>query len=188
MAYTTLRRREVFDGRVVRVAVEDVRLDGGAEFTREVVVHPGAAAIVPVLPDGRLILISQFRHATGGMLWEIPAGTLEPPEPAADCAARELIEETGYAAGTLTPLGEFYSAPGFCTEVVHLYLATDLTPAPAAPEADEHIEVHLLSEEEVAAMVADGRIADAKTLIGWYRYAAWRARGRGPADGRPDHG
>lgn len=174
MGYTTLQRREVFDGRVLRVVVDDVRDPAGATHVREIVVHPGAAAIVPVLPDGRLVLIQQYRHATGGDLWEIPAGTLEPPEPPAACAARELTEETGYRAGALTPLGEFFTAPGFCTERMYLYLATDLVAGEPRPESDEHIAVHAVPASEVAAMAADGRIADAKTLVGWYRYQAWR--------------
>ncbi len=175
MGYTTLQRREVFAGRVLRLTVDDVRMDGGTTIEREVVVHPGAAAIVPVLPDGRLLLLRQFRYATGGKIWEIPAGTLEDGEAPDVCAGRELEEETGYAAGTLAPLGTFYTAPGFCTELMHLYLATDLRKTVQSLEEDEQIEVHALPHDEVAAMVQDGRIADAKTLVGWYRYAAWRA-------------
>lgn len=165
----------MYDGRVLRVAVDEVRLDDGATISREVVLHPGAVAIVPVLPDGRLVLIRQYRHATGGDLWEIPAGTLEPPESPEACAARELAEETGYTADTLTPLGAFFTAPGFCTERMHLFLATELRDGVQRPEEDERISVHPLADTEVAAMVEDGRIADAKTLVGWYRYRAWCA-------------
>lgn len=183
----TLHSRELYRG-LVRFCVEDVRLPNGREVTREVVRHPGAAAIVPVLPDGRLVLIKQFRHATGGDLWEIPAGTLEPPEPPLECARRELVEETGYAAGSLTALGRFWCAPGFCTELMHLYLAEDLRPAEQALETDEQIAVHEFRVEEVEAMVADGRIADAKTLIGWYRYAALLGRPGGRYNGSTTHG
>lgn len=175
MEYTTLSRREIYAGRVIHVAVDDVRFDDGAMVTRELVTHPGAVTIVPVLPDGRLVLVLQFRYPAGGEIWEFPAGTLEAAEPPAECAARELVEETGYRAGTLTPLATFYTAPGFCTERMHLFLGTDLTPTTQALDADERLEVHALPAAEVAAMVADGRIADAKTLVGWYRYAAWRA-------------
>ena len=181
MGYTTLNRRDIYNGRVVRLVADELQFDDGAEWTCELIVHPGAAAIVPVLPDGRLLLLHQFRHATGGTIWEFPAGTLDANEAPADCAARELIEETGYAAGTMTPLGEFYTAPGFCTERMFLFLATDLTPAAQNLDEDERLEVHPLSPEEVAAMVADGRIADAKSLVGWYRYEQWRTARSGAA-------
>ena len=174
MGYTTVQRREIYDGRVLRVVVDEVRDETGATHARELVVHPGAAAIVPVLPDGSVILIKQYRHATGGDIWEIPAGTLEPPEPPEVCAGRELTEETGYRAGRLTALGEFYTAPGFCTERMYLYLATELTAGAQDLDHDERIAVHATPAEEVAAMVADGRIVDAKTLVGWYRYQAGR--------------
>ncbi len=175
MAYTTVQRREIYEGRVLHVVVDDVRDGGGTTHTRELVLHPGAAAIVPVLADGRVILIKQYRHATGGDIWEIPAGTLEPPESPEACAARELTEETGYRADRLTPLGEFYTAPGFCSERMHLFLATELRAGDQRLDHDERITVHAAAPDEVAAMVADGRIADAKTLVGWYRYQAWCA-------------
>ena len=158
--------KKVFKGRVIDLSVETVLLPGGTEATREVVRHPGASAIVPMISPAELILIKQFRYCAQKELWEIPAGTLEPGETPLECAERELIEETGYRAGKMRPLGGFYTSPGFCTEFLHLFLATELEPCKADCDEDEQLVVHRLSLEEAFGKIENGEIVDAKTIVG----------------------
>jgi len=162
-----LQTEEIYRGRKIGVRVDRVRMANGRETTREVVFHPGAVAIVPLLPDGRVIMIRQYRHATGEVLLEIPAGTRDiPGEAPIDTAARELIEETGYRAGALTHLSDFYTAPGFCNELMSLYLATDLAAGDQNLMDDEAISVEAFSLDEAQALIAGGSIRDAKTIVG----------------------
>ena len=126
--------------------------------------HPGAIALVPLLPDGRVIFVRQWRHAAGQALLEIPAGTREQGEEPIATAARELTEETGYTADRLIPLGSFFTAPGFCTEVIHCYLALGLTAGAARPEEDEGITLEHLSLADTTAAIARGAIHDAKSI------------------------
>lgn len=151
----------LFVGRKFRV--ERVS-DGRGGDPHDVIVHPGAAVILPLLDDGRVVLIRNRRIATGQTLLELPAGTLEPPEPASACARRELEEETGYRAGRLVELLQFYSAPGFCNELLHAFLATELAAGPTALEASEQIETQLQPFEDALRAIRDGRIIDAKTI------------------------
>jgi ADP-ribose pyrophosphatase len=129
-----------------------------------VIVHPGAAVILPLLDDGSVVLIRNRRIATGQTLLELPAGTLEPPEPPIECARRELEEETGYRAARLVELLRFYSAPGFCNELLHAFVATGLTPGRTALEAGEQIETEPQPFEDALRAIRDGRIIDAKTI------------------------
>ncbi|MCA9753217.1 MAG: NUDIX hydrolase, partial [Gemmatimonadetes bacterium] len=136
-------REEIYQGRVVNLAIEDVVLPNGARTRLEVMHHPGAAAAVPLFPDGTVAILRQYRHAVGGWLWEVPAGKLDKPgENPLECAQRELAEEAGLAAARWDKLGSIYTTPGFCDEIIHLYLARELTEAPLEHEADEVIEVH----------------------------------------------
>ena len=162
-----LQSDELYRGRKIGLRLDRVRLADGRETTRDIVFHPGAVAIVPLLPDGRVVLIRQYRHATGEVLLELPAGTRDQPgEAPIDTAARELIEETGYRAGKLTPLAEFYTAPGFCNELMHLFVATDLTVGDQALMDDEAIGVEIVTLDAARARIVDGSIRDAKTIIG----------------------
>ena len=162
-----LQSDELYRGRKIGLRLDRVRLADGRETTRDIVFHPGAVAIVPLLPDGRVVLIRQYRHATGEVLLELPAGTRDQPgEAPIDTAARELIEETGYRAGKLTPLAEFYTAPGFCNELMHLFVATDLTVGDQALMDDEAIGVEIVTLDAARALIVDGSIRDAKTIIG----------------------
>ncbi len=136
----------------------------GSPFTRDVVEHPGAAVILPVLGDGRVVLIRNLRRILNQTLWELPAGTLEPNEPPEVCAARELEEETGYRAGSITPLTEFYASPGVLNERMYGYLATDLEQTAQALDENETIEVFPLPTWEVRDMIKDGHIEDGKTI------------------------
>jgi ADP-ribose pyrophosphatase len=130
----------------------------------EILRHPGAAAVVPLHADGSVTLIRQYRHAAGGMIWEIPAGKLEPGEPPAECAARELEEEAGVGCAQLRLLTTIFTTPGFTDEVIHLYLATGLSEVPARPEADEVIERHRLPAAQVLSMIRSGEITDGKSI------------------------
>jgi len=168
------KKTPIFSGRIVSLGIEEHCLPDGrcAEF--EIVRHPGGAAVLPVLADGRLVLIRQFRPAAGGMVIEIPAGRLEPGEAPEACVHRELQEEVGYRAGCLQKLGEMLPAVGFCDEMVHLYVATELTAVAAAPEPDEYIEVLSLSLSEALQMVRDGQIPDGKTQLALLLFAGRR--------------
>jgi ADP-ribose pyrophosphatase len=155
----------VFEGRIVRLEVDRVRLPDGGESRREVVRHPGAVLLVPITSEGRVILVRQHRYPTGEVLLEVPAGTLERGENPVDCAHRELDEETGHRAGELVVLGEFFSAPGFCDELLRCYVARDLRPGDGLTgDSDENLEIVELSAEEALAAIDSGDIRDCKTI------------------------
>lgn len=137
---------------------------GGGEIVRDVVEHPGAAVILPVLDDGRVVLIRNLRRTVGKTLWELPAGTLEEGEPPEKCAARELEEETGYRAKTIKPLTEFFASPGILNERMYGYLATKLERTAQALDETEEIEVFPLPTWQVRDMLKDGHIEDGKTI------------------------
>ncbi len=136
----------------------------GETFERHVIVHPGAAVILPILADGSVVLVENDRVSVGRTLLELPAGTLEPPEPPAACAARELAEETGYRAGTLRPLCEFLATPGICDERMYAFLATDLVPGEQQLDPGERCRPVVLAWDDVLARIRDGRIEDGKTI------------------------
>ena len=158
-----------FRGRVITVNVETVRLPNGRVDDLEIVHHPGGAAAVALDTDGRVCLLRQFRHAAGGFVWELPAGKLEPREPPLETARRELIEEAGVSGSEWFSLGMSLSSPGVFDEVIHLFLATGLKPAAAAPESNEVFEVHWLSLAEACDRVLRGEITDSKTAVGLLR-------------------
>ncbi len=164
--FKLLDREDIYSGRIIELSIETVLLPGGREAKREVVRHPGSVAIVPLISPDEVILIKQFRYCAGKALWEIPAGTLEADETPIECAGRELIEETGYSAGTLEPMGGFFTAPGFCTEFLHLFTATDLKPCASELDDDEQLTVHKVSLEEALRKISSGEIIDAKTMVG----------------------
>ncbi len=163
--HSVIAREGVHVSRKYRCLKERVRFEDGREADREVVRHTGAAIILPELPDGRIVLVEVFRHAAGGWLLEVPAGTLERDEAPEACAARELEEETGHRAGALRFLGSWYPSPGILDETMHLYHATGLVPTAAHLDEDEFLETRVVTRAEAAAMVRDGRIVDGKTLL-----------------------
>lgn len=165
MPEITLERAERFRGRLLRIWEDRVRLPSGRESIREIVDYPGAVAILPLLDDGTVVLVRQYRHAIGRDLLEVPAGTLEPPEPPMACAARELREETGYEAARLEPLARCFTSPGWCTGELWIYRATGLSQVGAAPELDEEVQVEAVGPDDLPRLIQDGSIADAKTLI-----------------------
>jgi ADP-ribose pyrophosphatase len=153
-------------GRLITVEVRRFRDEEGRAVEREIVHHPGGVAIVPVLDGDRIVLIRNDRIAVDDRLWELPAGTLEAGEATDIAAARELEEETGYRAGRMTPVGEFYASPGFLDELVRVFAAEDLQFVGQRLEAGEDIEVVVLRRTEILEMITDGRIRDAKTIAG----------------------
>ncbi len=154
----------IYKGRVIDVRVDEVEMEPGRVFKRDVVAHPGAVVIMPIDEQGRILWITQYRYAAGKTLLELPAGTLEEGESPAETARREIIEEVGFAAETWKELGGFYSAPGFCSEYLYAYLATDLSEDFADGDEDEDIEVLPLSLEETYARLDAGEITDAKSI------------------------
>jgi ADP-ribose pyrophosphatase len=156
----------IYSGRVVTLELDRVRLPGGGETLREVIRHRGAAVVLPLLDDGRVVLVRQYRYPVGESLLELPAGTFEPAEDPMECAARELAEETGFRARALSPLGRFYSAPGYTDETLHAVLATGLERTTGAePDHDELIATELVAPGEVLRRIAGGEIQDAKTIV-----------------------
>jgi ADP-ribose pyrophosphatase len=158
--------RTVYRGRIFDVFLEKVVLPNGMTKDREVIRHPGAAAMVPLLGDGRVILIKQYRHAVDRFLWEIPAGTLERGENPLECARRELVEEIGYSAATLEKITEILPAPGYTDERIHIFIATELSPALQNLDADEVLEIEPTPFDRAIEMIGEGHIQDAKTIVG----------------------
>jgi ADP-ribose pyrophosphatase len=178
--------RSAWSGQRISVATVDVEGPDGERFEREVVHHPGAVAVVPLHDDGTVTLVRQYRFALDRMVWEIPAGLRDVAgEPLELTAARELTEEAGLAAAELRPLLSFHNSPGFSDEVLHIYLATGLSSVPddrQGPE-EQHMVVGRVSLDEALAMVDDGRITDAKTVIALLAVARERSA-FAPAHGR----
>jgi ADP-ribose pyrophosphatase len=172
-----LSSKEVFRGRVFWVTSDQVAEPGGITVTREVIRHNGSVVILAIDTrtnprDPGVLLIRQYRHAAGKLLFELPAGRIEPGEKLLPAARRELLEETGYRARRWSKLVRYYASPGFLTEAMHILLAEDLTVGQAQPEDDEKIELHMTPLSRVLAMIHDGKIEDGKTLIGVLTYAS----------------
>ena len=167
----TISIKTLYAGRIIKLNLEQVELPNGQQCELEIIHHPGGVGILALDAHQRICLLRQFRHALGGWLWEIPAGKREPGEAPLKTASRELEEEAGMQAGELVPLGEMVPSPGVLTEIVHLYLATGLTPVAQAHEAHEVIEVHWLEKAKVEAMLRAGEIRDAKTVCALYYWS-----------------
>ena len=168
----TLSSELIYRGRIVSLRVDEVRLPSGQTRRREIVEHGGAVAIVAVDDQARVLLVRQFRKPVEQFLLEIPAGTLEAGEDPDACARRELLEETGYRAERVERLIGFYSAPGFCTEYLHVYLATGLREGGASPEEDESIELVREPVARALELIESGQIQDAKSQVGLLAYLA----------------
>jgi ADP-ribose pyrophosphatase len=166
-----LQREKLHAGKVFDLIVDQVEYPSGNRAVREVADHPGGAVTVPFLNDSTLLLIRQFRYPLNDVIYEFPAGKLDPQETPERCAARELEEETGYRARSLTPLGKIYTSPGFCTELLHLFVATGLTHVVDGPRLEEGelgLTVLPTPLETVAEMIRDGTIVDAKTICAFF--------------------
>ena len=166
---TTINRSvTLHKGRIFRLVRENVTLENGVTIDFDIIRHPGAAAIVPLTENNTLLMIKQYRHAVGDFIWEIPAGTLDPDETPLQCAKRELIEETGFSAKTWRKLGKITPLPGYSNERIHIFLATDLTPAGQNLDIDEILHVHKISFDKAVKMIQRGEIEDGKTISGLF--------------------
>ena len=174
-----LESKVVYTGRVFGVRQDRVCEPGGIEVRRDVVTHNGSVVLLPVFPDGRLLLIRQYRHAVGKFLWELVAGRIEKGEAPLQAARRELLEETGYTARRLRKLLDVFPTPGFVSERMIVYAAEGLTPGAARPEADEQITVRRFTLREVELMMRRGTLRDAKSIAS-VLYYAHIARRSGP--------
>lgn len=161
-----LQTRRIYDGRVVNLRVDQVLLPSGVEAAREIIEHPGAVAIVPILEGERVVLVRQYRSAVAEDLLEIPAGTLKKGEDPLKCAKRELIEETNYSAGKIEQFMFSWVAPGYSSEAMYYFLACDLEPCQGTQDEDEDVSVQVVSLTDVWEMIQDGRIRDTKTIAG----------------------
>lgn len=163
----TIQSTPIYDGKIISVQVDDIRLPDGNESKREIVKHPGAVALIPITDDGKIIVVKQYRKALERTIIEIPAGRIEPNEEAKLTAIRELEEETGYGAREVTYIQSFATSPGFADEIIHLYVAKGLYEIdnPADGDEDEFIEQFEITIKEAEEMVANGDIYDAKTAF-----------------------
>lgn len=161
---TFVSSKPAFDGRLLHVHVDTVRLPNGRTTTREMADHQGAIAVVPILPDGSIIFVKQFRYPMGTVMYEIPAGKIDPGEDKDVCAVRELSEETGYEADHWEYLGVIATTPGFTNEVIYLYAATGLHRHAQHTDPDEFITVEAIPKEKLLSMIEDGTLYDGKSL------------------------
>ena len=164
MPFELLRSEPLFQGRAFKIRRDYLKTPDGNETRFEIVEHGGSVVIIPVDADGNMLFVRQYRHAAGLDLLELPAGTRDGDEPHAECAAREIREETGMAADTLVRVGDFYLAPGYSTEFMAVFLATDLRHDPLEADADEFLQVEKMPVREALSMAERGEMPDAKSL------------------------
>jgi ADP-ribose pyrophosphatase len=161
-----LSTQQIYHGRAVKLHIDTIKKPSGRITTREVVEHSDCVVIIPIDTEGNLLLVRQFRYAVGKELLELPAGGINPGESAEQAARRELQEEIGYLPRQLEKLGGFYSAPGYCNEYLHLYLATELIPSQLWAEDTESISLVRVPPEDLTSLISRGEITDAKSLAG----------------------
>jgi ADP-ribose pyrophosphatase len=159
-------RLTLHEGRVFQLTRENITLENGTTIDLDIIRHPGASAVVPLSKKDTVLMLEQYRHAVGGFIWEIPAGTLSSGETPLDCAKRELIEETGFSARAWEKLGEITPLPGYSDERIHIFLATELTAARQNLDMDEVLRVHEMKLETALDMIHNGAIQDSKTISG----------------------
>lgn len=171
MREVIVKTSKIYEGRVVKLDVHEVRLPDDTFAKRELIRHMGAAAVLPLDTNGEVVMVRQFRLGADRITLEIPAGVLSEGEAPEVCAQRELQEETGFAAAELLPLGAFYPIPSYSSEVIYLYLGTGLTPSPLAPDEDEFLEVVRMPLREALELAERGEIIDSKTVIALLKVA-----------------
>lgn len=164
----TIRSESKYQGRAFSVHKDTIRLSNGHKTSRDIVEHAGAVTILPIDTNDNVWIVQQYRHAAGKPILELPAGTLEPDETPSACAHREIQEEIGLAAGHLQSLGGFFLSPGYSTEYMHVYLATDLSASPLPCDADEVLAIKKIHLGTVLEMASAGQIQDAKTLAAFF--------------------
>ncbi len=174
MHETAAERRVIYRGKKIDLALQPVRLLDGTVKDKEVVIHRGAVALLPMVDADHVCLLKNERYSVGQTLIEVPAGTIDPGETPDSTAPRELAEETGYRAGRIRRISEWWVSPGVFTERMYLYLCEDLTPGPTDHQPDEHLEPMVVAWDEAVAMVHDGRIDDAKTIVALLLYDRMR--------------
>ncbi len=170
----TLSSKLIYDGRAVKLRVDTVQMPGGRETTREIVEHSDCVAIIAIDNDDNVLLVNQFRKAVEKELLEIPAGGIDPGEDPEDTVRREMQEETGYLPRKLERLGGFYSTPGYCTEYLYLYLATDLVPSQLYAEDTEDIRLKRVPISQISSLLASGKICDGKSIAGLLTFLEYR--------------
>ena len=170
-----LKSEIIYEGKAFGVRRDELIEPTGVRTVREVVTHPGSVVILPVLPDGRIVMVRQYRHACRQYLWELVAGRMERGENPKKGGQRELLEETGYRARKWRKLAEFFPSPGFLSEKMTIYLATGLTAGEATPMEDERIETRWFTAKQLDDMIRAGKILDAKTNIGFLRWTRYFA-------------
>jgi len=176
-----LKREVIYEGKAFGVRRDELIEPSGVRTVREVVTHPGSVVVLPVLPDGKIVLVRQYRHATGGYLWELVAGRMEPGEDPKTGAARELIDETGYRGRKFTVFLDVFPTPGFLEERMYLLLAEGLTAGKAEPEEDEKLTVRTYTISQLERMIRSGELRDAKSIAGllfYFRFMAGAKRRR----------
>jgi ADP-ribose pyrophosphatase len=171
MSEKILSTKRIYSGRIVTLDLCEVELSDGQHQQREIIRHPGAVALIALDDQNHVLLVRQFRSASAQMMSEIPAGILNADEIPLNAAIRELQEETGYKPGKIVPLGGFYTAPGYTTEYIHLFVATNLIESRLPADEDEFIEVDHVTLSDALAMIERGEIEDAKTIIALLMYA-----------------
>lgn len=173
----TLSSQRIYDGRAVKLRVDTVQKPSGQTTTREIVEHSDCVAVVVLDSKDRVVLVRQYRKAVGKTLLEIPAGGIDLGEQPVNCVRREMQEEVGYLPNKIDRLGGFYSAPGYCTEYLHLYLATRLIPSRLKAEDTEEIEVVRIPLSQIPSLIASGEICDAKSIAGLLRVISLGLKG-----------
>ena len=171
-----LSSKSIYDGRAVKLRVDTVQMTGGRETTREIVEHSDCVAIVAIDADDNVLLVSQFRHPVGKELLEIPAGGIDAGEDPVTAVRREMQEETGYLPRKVERLGGFYSAPGYCTEHLHLYLAADLIPSQLHAEDTQDIRLVRIPVAEITTLITSGSICDAKSIAGLLSFLEYKRK------------
>lgn len=169
-----LKSQQIFQGEIVRLRLDTVEKPGGEKTTREIVEHGECAVIVALDKDDKVLLVRQYRHAVGKYLLEVPAGSVNPDEDVTKAACRELQEETGYFPKNIRRLGGFYAVPGYGTEYMHLFLATDLVLDPLQAEDTDEIELSRVALSDIPELITSGKICDAKSIAGLLSISLYR--------------
>lgn len=177
MTEKTLSSDIRFSGRILNTRLDTVRLPDGSTATREIIEHSGGVGILALTDDGQVVLVRQYRHPYSEIIYEIPAGKLEKGEDPLSCGKRELAEETGYSAGEWINLGQIYPSPGYCSEIIYIFLAAKLKKGIVHPDRDEFIEHELIPFDRAIEWIKNGQLKDAKTQISLLKAALMKERG-----------
>lgn len=171
MNFKVTKTDKIFEGHVFDIKVDQIEYDSGNKGVREVIMHNGGAVVLPITKEGKVVFVKQYRYPFDEFMYELPAGKLEKNEDPEKCATRELTEETGYTSDKVSYLGKIYTSPGFCDEILYIYLAEDLIPGEHnREEGEDGMEMFELTMDEVDKMIADGKIVDGKSISGLYYY------------------